>query len=601
MSAALWRWRPVTEVDSSAFIWLASLRGPSLQEWRGLSNVAWHTDSTSLVLIDTDGRTRAAFTDGRDLGRSRERTAPTAPTGGGPEGTQSGRRSFIPLVAEWMRTGVLHPGFGPRLGSRDGLTQLTSDSAMMLTAAAERVRLWRTDDGREIRRIGTPAPVTRFTMSSADQYLATWDSAGAVTVWDLGHPSEVLRVPGGRIASASADGRRIAVGTSLGVSIATQDSVTPLVSIPLLGGAGKVVVSRDGRYVVAVGGDPSGINLLGDRLRTVVLDLDRGVDTVLTTVLASVAEFTPDSRSLVLGTKDSLVRLIRLDDRATRWEKRFDGGRATRVAFSADGRVATLAIEPPFRSTAVAVVVSTETGDVLRRIDRRSSNALALSADGSELASASDTVLTIVRVRDGAVTAQLRHPPPLGTIRHVAFLDSGRVVSIAGKLESNFMAYYFTDEGAFLWNARTGTIESRLPGDISRGNTAGARPHLSSMTWTAHGREVAALVFEDREEYWGTPSALARGEVRVWRLGGTTPEEVFRASPDSWSRLVGLSDEAGLVFTTGHGGLRALSYHQRALVAEACRRLTRSLTAAEWHTLIGVGEPRPTCAAPNQR
>ena len=609
ISAALWRWRPATEVDSSALVWLPSLRGPSLREWHGLSNVAWRTDSTSLALIDANGGTRVAFTDGRDVGRSREQTAPTPSTERGPEATHSARRSNIQLLAGWMSAGVLDPGYGPRIGSPDGIMALTPDSGVMLTGVGERVRLWRTDDGREIMRIATATPVTGLTVSPAGQHLATWDSAGSVAVWDLGHPSEALRVPGGRIASASADGRRIAVGTALGVSIATQDSVTPLVSIPLLGGAGKVVVSRDGRYVVAIAGDPSGINLLGDRLRTVVLDLGRGVDTVLTTALASVAEFTPDSRSLVLGTSDSVVRLIRLDDRATRWEKRFEGGRATRVAFSADGRVAALALEPAVRSTAVAVVVSTETGDVLRRVENRSSSAIALSADGSELASASDTVLTIVRVRDGAITAQLRHPPPLGTIRHAAFREDGKVMSVAGKLESSFMAAYFADEGAFLWDARTGAIESRLPGDIGdigrvdngrTGRGAAAQPHLTDMAWTPDGREIAARVFENREEYWGTPGALARGELRVWRLGGATPEELFRATPDGWTRVVGLSGEAGLLFTVGDGGLRAWNYHPRGLVAEACRRLTRTLTAAEWRTLIGADKPQPTCTVTKQ-
>jgi len=273
-----------------------------------------------------------------------------------------------------------------------------------------------------------------------------------------------------------------------------------------------------------------------------------------------------------------------------------------RFAFSADGRTAAAAIEPSMRSAAMVVAISPQTGAELRRVPNRRANALALSPDGSELATAASALVEVTRVSDGVVVTRFTHPPTLETVRHIAFLPGNRVMSVAGSLASMFFgASFFTEQAIFVWNRASGAIEHRLPEgtdvakEYSATLTEEEKPYFSEITWSPNGNEVAAVVFPSRLNYWVVPARLTLPELRVWRLGVGAPEEIFRASTDEAPRLLGLDDRAGMLFTADMA-LRAWSYRTRGLVDETCRRVTRALTEKEWHTLIDPDEkPRATC------
>jgi WD40 repeat protein len=352
---------------------------------------------------------------------------------------------------------------------------------------------------------------------------------------------------------------------------------------------------------VASGGNPGGFDFGRDTLRTFVLDLSRPGDTIFVGTKATGATFSPDGASLLLGTGDSVLRSIDLAKRAVRWEKRFDGV-VTRFAFSADGRTAAVAIEPPMLGPPTVLAIASQTGAELRRVANRKTNALALSPDGSELATAVSALVEITRVRDGAVIARLTHPSTLETVQHVGFLPGNRVMSVAGTRASLFFgASFFTEQAVFVWNRATGAVERRLPegadraGDYSATLTEEEKPYFSETTWSPNGNEVAAVVFPSRLNYWIVPAPLTSAELRVWRLDTPAPEEVFRAPTDGAPRLLGLDDGAGLLFTAD-AAVRAWSYRTRGLVEETCRRVTRTFTAAEWRAFISPDEsPRATC------
>jgi WD40 repeat protein len=607
IAAALWEWRPDSERDPS----LLNVRFPTprrsvMREWHGITQLAWGTDSTSLVVLDTARSvTRVSLGTGADQDhRGANDIAGVSADGELLVRTHWEEDPYVPLLKSWTFTAIEQ-----RSGTEAGVVAETNggfwlapDGAEIVTASGTRVRLWRTQGGREVLRIATRAPVTRIVVSPAARFIATWDSSRAIDVWDVAQASELVRVPRGRVAAASANGRRIAVGTSLGVSVIDGVTGASVASVPLSGGAAFVALNAGGRYLVASGGDPRGLNFGPERLRTLVLDLTGAPDTVFAGDPATGAEFSPDGQSLLLGTGDSVVRLIPLPDRVTSWQKRFDVGRATRFVFSADGRTAAIVLEPPIRSTAVAVVISTQTGAELRRVPNRASNALALSSDGTEVATATQALVEVTRVSDGVVVTRLAHPSTLETVRHVAFLPGNRMMTVAGSLASMFLgASFFTEQAVLVWDRASGRIEHRLPEGADRASDYTAtlgeeeKPYFAEITWSPNGREVAAVVFPSRLNYWVVPATLTSPDLKVWRLDGPAPEEIFRANADGSPRLVGVNDSAGLLFTAD-GALRAWSYRAGALLTEACRRITRRLTTAEWRTLISPDEePRATC------
>jgi WD40 repeat protein len=511
---------------------------------------------------------------------------------------------YVPLLKSWLITAVDRQTGTDRgvIAETTNQLALSPDGATMVTGGGHKLRLWRTADGREVMRIASRMSVERLMVSPEARYIATWDSAGAVDIWDVAHVSELLRVPTGRVTATSADGKRVAIGTPLGVVVVDQVTGRTVAAIPLVGGAGFVALSADGRYLVASGGDPRGFNFRPDLLRTLVLDLTRGADTVFAGSRTTAAAFDSTGAALVLGTSDSVVRLIELAGRKVRWTKRYDGGHATRILFSADGRTVGVALEPPLRSTAVVVAVNSQSGAELARRDNRETNALALSPDGTEIATATSGVVEVSAVRDGRVTLRLRHPATLETIRQIAFLPGDRLMTVAGSIASAFMGTpFFTEQAVFVWNRTSGAVEYRLPDVADRAKDYAAtlgeedKPYFADVIWSPSGAEIGATVFASRLSYWTVPADLAPRDVRIWRLGATRPEEVYRAGMDDDSRLVGLDDRAGLVFTAGRS-LRAWSYRAPALVAETCRRITRQLSAAEWRALVSPDErPRATC------
>lgn len=606
ITGAAWQWRPASEGDALSFRFRPGGDRPQLHQWRQLSQLAWVTDSSSLTLLDAEGAVRSVPLDGgADVVPPRPgRVGALSSDGETLLRLQWSEDLYVPLLKSWTLTSI-----DRRSGKERGVVAemtnrlaLAPDGTMMVTGGGNRLRLWRMSDGREIMRIRSPISVDAMLVSPAARYVAAFDTAGAVDVWDVGHSSELLRIPAGRVAAASANGKRIAIGTSLGVVVVDDSSGNTVASVPLVDGAGLVALSPDGRYLVASGGDPRGFNFRPQLLRTVVLDLAGRPDTVFTGGRATGAEFSPDGQSVLLGTADSTVRNIGLSDRTVRWVKRFDSGGATRFAFSGDGHVAALSLEPPIRSGAVIVVVHTETGAEIRRVLNRKTNAVALSRDGTELATTADALVEVMRVSDGTVVSRFKHPPTLETVRAVSFLPGNRMMSVAGSLASMFLgASFFTEQAVLIWNRTTGAIERRLPEGVDRAADYSAtlaeeeKPYFADVTWSPNGNEIAAVVFPSRLNYWTTPAGFTSPELRVWRLDGATPEEVFRADMANAPRLIGLNDRAGVLFTAD-AALRAWSYRPRGLVDETCRRVTRLLTQQEWSTLIDPDEkPRATC------
>jgi WD40 repeat protein len=336
ITGAVWQWRPANEGDALSFRFRPGGDRLPPRQWRQLAQMTWVTDSSSLTLLDAEGTVTSVPLDGgaNVVPAGPGRISALSSDGETLVRTRWSEDPYVPLLTSWTLTSI-----DRRSGKEGGVVAETTDrfalapdGTMLVTGGGHRLRLWRMSDGRELMRIGSPISVDAMMVSPAARYVAAFDTTRAVDIWDVGHASELLRIPTGRVAAASANGKRIAIGTSLGVVVVDDSSGNTIASVPLVDGAGLIALSPDGRYLVASGGNPSGFNFRPQLLRTVVLDLAGSPDTVFTAGRATGAEFSPDGRSLLLGTADSTVRNIGLSDRTVRWVKRFDSGSATRFS-----------------------------------------------------------------------------------------------------------------------------------------------------------------------------------------------------------------------------------------------------------------------------
>lgn len=608
IAATVWRWRPASE-PAPGLLDLPVLSTPRdlFLQWDDLADIVWSSDSSSIVLASISGGTSAVrLSDGH--------ATPDASGGhydsfadGGRLGLSSrvDEDPYVPLLSYEILT-VTDRAAGDTRGviaETGSYHTLTPGGQLVITANARRVRVWNALDGRERARIPASGAVSRIHASRSGRHVATADERGAIEVWDLAHPAERLRIPGGRVAAASADGRWIAAGTPDGVTVIDTHTGTPLRTLRLAAGAASVRLGPDGRLLIATTGDPTGFDFHPEARRTALVDVASG-DTLLRADSVTASAFSPDGLTLLLGQANGSLRLLNTADARGVWQTRVDSASIIRVGFSADGRTVAAALgRPPLQGNAI-LVLDAANGAQRTRAASRSGDAFALSPDGQLLASTGPRgAVDIVRVADDAVLRTVAHPQTLDAVRHLAFSGDGRrLLSIAASVASTFLgARFFTEQAVFLRDVATGDLLLRLPqaDDHAREyqETLGEedKPYFADIAWSADSRYLAAIVFPSRLNYWAVPADLAVAELRVWDISADAPDEIFRTPTDPGETLLGISDGGRLVFTRGDG-VRVRATGAEGLLDEACLRVSRNLGAAEWRDLIGPDEPpRATC------
>jgi WD40 repeat protein len=89
-------------------------------------------------------------------------------------------------------------------------------------------------------------------------------------------------------------------------------------------------------------------------------------------------------------------------------------------------------------------------------------------------------------------------------------------------------------------------------------------------------------------------TACEDGRIRIWSaLTGTIASELlYPNQPEA----LAFTSEGRLLIVGGKNGLRSFLVSGDDLVTEACRRLQRNFSQAEWAHYVGVGHCRPICA-----
>ncbi len=211
---------------------------------------------------------------------------------------------------------------------------LTGDGRIAITAAAQELRVWEVDTGRDVFALTLPGAVSSAFLDPAETRLALGSEADW-SLFDMRDGSLIHReaVAGVTDLRFSASGRKLLVASS---------GLVRLVALDEPGFPGRVIAeesytrlrpSRELRRVALVAA--------GDSVR--VLDLETGEMIFSRGKGAKAAALSPDGRRLALATMSRVIEVIDLDEGRLHAILRTYAGRLLEVKFSPDGqRIATV-------------------------------------------------------------------------------------------------------------------------------------------------------------------------------------------------------------------------------------------------------------------
>jgi hypothetical protein len=192
--------------------------------------------------------------------------------------------------------------------------------------------------------------------------------------------------------------------------------------------------------------------------------------------------------------------------------------------------------------------------------------------------------------------------------------SSHRLLGIAVSPAGDRVAAASDGGGVVVWELAGGSPARILKGDarvsavefspdgrrLAAGTAAGqlllwnlAEPAAAPTIVAAHRAAVTAVRFAGGL----VASGSLDGEVKVWRTQGLQSEQPLVFEHGAWVWAIAASAEGDRVFSAGADRrVRAWPVNARVLADEACRRVGRSLTDAEWKTHVSPLLPyAPTC------
>jgi WD40 repeat protein len=103
---------------------------------------------------------------------------------------------------------------------------------------------------------------------------------------------------------------------------------------------------------------------------------------------------------------------------------------------------------------------------------------------------------------------------------------------------------------------------------------------------------INAITFSPNGQYLAFE--IAEDAISVWNL--KTQQETARFGRTAYTSVLSFSsDSSQLLVMSGGTDVYLLRWNPADLIAEACTRLSRNLTPAEWNTYLGDQPYRPTC------
>ncbi|MCL2932062.1 MAG: NACHT domain-containing protein, partial [Trichodesmium sp. MAG_R03] len=505
--------------------------------------------------------------------------------------------------------------------SRVYAVAFSPDGKTIATASWDKTaRLWDTDNGNVLATLNHQDWVNAVAFSPDGKTIATASYDYTARLWDTENGNELATLYHRGWVNAvafSPDGKTIAT--------ASYDKTAQTARLWDTENGNKLATLYHQREVNAVAFSPDGKTIATASYdKTARLwDTENGNELATLLYLSAVA-FSPDGKTIATASWDKTAQTARLWDTENGNELATlnHQDRVKAVAFSPDGKtIATL-------SDKTARLWDTENGNELATLNHQDSvYAVALSPDGKTIATRSEKTARLWDTENGNEVATLNHQYSVYT---VAFSPDGKTIA-TGSYDGT-ARLWDTENGnelATLYHRSTVIAVAFSPdGKTIATAIAGNTAHL----WdTENGNELATLNHQDT--VWGVAfspdgktiaTASNDKTARLWDtengnlLATLLHQDRVKAvafSPDGKTVATTSNDNTARLWDTENGNLLATLLHLSAvafspdgktiatisgttarlhwatpegLTQEACRRLSRNLTAEEWQQYINT-------------
>jgi uncharacterized delta-60 repeat protein len=454
-------------------------------------------------------------------------------------------------------------------------------------------RVWEAATGKEVARMTHGHYVTSVAFSPDGKYVVSGSNDYTARVWEAATGKEVARMTTDLSVSSvafSPDSKYVVSGSN-DRTARVWEAVTGKEVARMMHGffVTSVAFSPDGKYVVS-GSDDKTARVWEAATGKEVARMTH--DSFVTSVA-----FSPDGKYVVSGSQDNTARVWE----TAKGEEPFISidYAARSVAFSPDGKYVVSGSDDK-----TARVWEVATGkEVARMTHDDSVESVALSPDGKYVVSGSnDYTARVWEAATGKEVARMTHDD---SVESVAFSPDGKYV-VSGS----------QDRTARVWEAATGKEVARMTHDSYEISVAfspdgkyvvsGSRDNTARVWEVATGKEMARMTHDDPVESVAfspdgkyVVSGSWNDTARVWEAA--TGKEMARmthddsvtsgTSYDDSVVSVAFSPDGKYVVSGSNKESQMWLWQPKDLITQACLRITRNLTRAEWQLYIGDALP----------
>lgn len=441
-------------------------------------------------------------------------------------------------------------------------------------------RVWNLTNWQAVAHMDHDKPVNSVAFSPDGKYVVSGSDDGTARVWERATGLEIARMTHvGKVnfVTFSPDGKYVISAGDDNI-IRVWSTIPPIIRMEPTGNVYAMNLSQDSKYIVS-GGYDFNVRIwdLAAGHQIISMKHDDAVQSVV---------FSPDRKYVASGSLDATARVWNVDT-GLEIARMTHTKHVNSVAFSPNGKSVLSG-----STDGTARIWNATTGKEIIRITHGNEiDLVAFSADGKYFLS---TGFDDVRVWDSATGQQIAQMKSDQPIASVAFSPDGKYI-VTGS-SGNIMR---------VWNLVTGQDVLQMAHDANENVgviafspdgkyiISGSSDKTARVWDAATGHEIARMLHDDSVLFVAfssdskyAVSGSSDKVVRVW--DAKTGQEFVNVTYDTFVRAVAFSkDGKYIVSATADGPIVASLYRPEDLIAEACSRVTRNLTRAEWQQYTG--------------